>query len=225
MKKIILIIFFFILVLVIIIKLFLYNYEKRSQQEQFFSTYQLKPQEISLLKEGDIILRHGYGVVSDMIVETLNEDIDISHCAILKRKDTSWFVIHSVSQSLSKYDGVQTQDLASFIKESQKNSVVVVRYKNLNDSSLHKIALQADQYLQKHIPFDHSFDMSDSSTFYCTELLFFAFKNGANVDILNGKFREGSLDHLKFHLFLDTTNFNIIIDHHQRYNSANSSKK
>lgn len=217
MKKIIIIIFFLILICAIIIKLFLYNYEKRSQQEQFFSTYQLKPSEIALLKEGDIILRHGYGLVSDMIVKTLNEDIDISHCAILKKKDNTWFAIHSVSQSLSEYDGVQTQDLNSFIKESQQNSVVVVRYKNLNDTALHNVAIKADQYLQKRIPFDHSFDLSDSSKFYCTELLYYAFKNGANTDILDGKFRKGSLDHLKFHLFLDTTHFQIIIDHHQRF--------
>lgn len=203
----------------------MYNYEKSSLQEQFFSTYHLKSPEIELLKEGDIILRHGYGLVSDMIVETLNEDIDISHCAILKKKDSLWYAIHSVSQSLSENDGVQTQELTSFIKESQPNSVVVVRYKNLSDTLLHKIAVQADLYLQKHIPFDHAFDLSDSSQFYCTELLYFAFKNGANVDILDGKFRKGSVDHLKFHLFLDTAHFDVIIDHHERYKPTKPANK
>ncbi len=93
--------------------LFLYNY--RTEQEHSFSTYTLSKKEINLLQNGDIILRHGYGMASDIIVKTLNEKYDISHCAIICKDSNQINVIHSVSQSLSDFNGVQTQTLSRFI--------------------------------------------------------------------------------------------------------------
>ena len=80
----------------------------------------LSEDEITLIQDGDIILRHGNGLVSDLIVKSLHEEFDISHCAIITKKNNDFVVIHSVSQSLSDYDGVQSQSLKSFVKSSHK---------------------------------------------------------------------------------------------------------
>jgi len=206
----------------LIIWLFLFIYEYRSKQEQLFSNYSLSQSEIDSLRDGDIILRHGYGLVSDGIVETLNSDIDISHCAILTKDTNNQFlIIHSVSQSLSDYDGVQSQDLKSFIKDSKENSVIVVRYrfKPGDDSSM--IGKKAKFYLAKKVPFDMDFDLKDSSKIYCAELLWKIFKDYYHYDCFDTDHPElhSKNHHLTFHPFLDTNHFRTVINHHTRKKS------
>jgi uncharacterized protein YycO len=199
----------------------MYFYNKHSDQEQSVSYYHLSSDEISKLKDGDIILRHGYGLVSDMIVERLGEEYDISHCAIVCKDSSGIIVIHSVSSSISPHDGVQSQELEPFIRDSQKNSVIIVRYKpkdKIKDNS--GISRRARKYLKEEIPFDNSFDINDSSEFYCTELLWKCFLDEYGDDILLDHYNKRK-DHMRFDTFLDTTRFEIIINHHLRKGKVN----
>jgi uncharacterized protein YycO len=217
MKRKIIIFFIVIISLIIGIYLFLLIYDYHSQQEQIVSRYTLSKKEISLLHDGDIILRHGYGFVSDMIVETLNDSSGLSHCAILTQYKGHWIVIHSVSSTLSDVDGVQWQDLATFVSQSKRNSIVVVRYKHVrNDSDLARIGTRAKYYLKRKIPFDNAFNLNDSTAFYCSELLWRVFKDEYHVDIFESKYQQKHYDYMKFDTFLDTSNFKIIIDHRKR---------
>jgi hypothetical protein len=217
-KKTLIIIFIVLASLVLLSYLFLRLYDYRSEQEQIVSKYTLSTDELSLLKEGDIILRHGYGFVSDMIVETMNDSIGISHCAILTTDtNKNWMIIHSVSSTLTDIDGVQSQLLKPFINDSKKNSVVVVRYKHAkNDSDLARIGQRAKYYLKKQVPFDESFNPDDSTEIFCSELLWKVFKDTYNTDIYQPEYKAEPYDYLKFDCFLDTSNFEIIIDHRKR---------
>ncbi|MCK9611473.1 MAG: YiiX/YebB-like N1pC/P60 family cysteine hydrolase [Bacteroidales bacterium] len=197
------------------LRLFLHAYENRSMQEQSFFSYTLTKEEINKIHDGDLILRHGYGLVSDLIVEQLGEKYDISHCAIVCKDDTNYSIIHSVSSTLSDVDGVQSQDLKSFIKDSHYNSVIVIRYKPQINKPLSAISKRAKDYLAKKIPFDNAFNIDDSSEFYCTELPWKIILNEFHDDIMAGKNNERK-DHLRFDTFLDSTKFEIIINHHLR---------
>jgi len=197
--------------------LFLLIYEYRSHQEQIVSNYTLSKKEVSLLHDGDIILRHGYGFVSDMIVESLNDSSGLSHCAILTNYKGHWIVVHSVSSTLTDVDGVQWQDLNTFVNQSKKNSLVVTRYKNAkNDSDRARIGSRALYYLQRKLPFDNAFDLFDTTAIYCSELLWRVFKDDFHVDIFESKYRAEHYDYMKFDTFLDTANFEVIIDHRKR---------
>ena len=217
MKRKLIIFFIVIAGLALLIYLFLLIYEYRSRQEQIVSRYTLSPKEISLLHDGDIILRHGYGFVSDMIVKTLNDSSGLSHCAILTQYKGHWIVIHSVSSTLSDVDGVQWQDLNTFVSQSKKNSLVVMRYKHVkNDSDAARIGARAKYYLQRKIPFDNAFDIKDTTAFYCSELLWRVFKDEFHIDIFEAKYSKKHYDYMKFDTFLDTSNFKMIIDHRKR---------
>ena len=218
MKRIIVVIFIIFLSMAASVRLFLYAYENRSMQEQSFYKYALSKEEINKIQDGDIILRHGYGFVSDMIVERLHEKYAISHCAIVCKDDTSCMVIHSVSSSLSDIDGVQSQELNSFIQDSHYNSVIVIRYKPKINKPLSAISRKAKYYLAQQIPFDNAFNINDSSEFYCSELLWKVILNEYGDDIMLGKNNERK-DHLRFDTFFDTTKFEIIINHQLRKNS------
>jgi len=218
LKRAFLIVFIVLAFLIASSYLFLRHYNYYSEQEQIVSKYTLTKKELSLLKEGDIILRHGYGFVSDMIVETKNDSIGLSHCAILTKDDNGkWMIIHSVSSTLTPIDGVQSQPLQPFINDSKKNTVVVVRYKHVkNDSDLARIGSRAKYYLKKQVPFDARFDLNDSTKFYCSELLWKVFKDEYHVDIFKPENRAEPYDPMTLDCFLDTTNFEIIIDHRTR---------
>lgn len=211
-----------IIIIIILTWLFLFIYEKRSKQEQLFSTYSLTEKEIEKIKDGDIILRHGYGLVSDMIVKSLNDNLDISHCAIVSKNDTGIAVIHAVSQSLSDYDGVQSQDLPTFIRDSKENSVIVLRYKFKKNENTDRIAEKANYYLEERKPFDHSFNLGDTSEFYCTELIWRIFKDEYDIDLFRNRYGKSTQEHLKFDLFLDTTFFDVIINHHDSHQEDKS---
>lgn len=207
MKKIILI----IVVIIVSVVLFLFTYEFVSKQEQFFSSYSLSKQEISSLKEGDIVLRHGFGFVSDAIVKSLHEIYDISHCAIITNSDSGLIVIHSVSQSLSDFDGVQCQKLNHFIRDSHTNSVIVSRFK---DTTLLKAtAERAKYYFNKHVPFDNKFNIEDNSEIYCSELIWLIYKDVYNIDLFKDQYLRGDYDYARFETFWDTTKFDIILNH------------
>lgn len=179
--------------------------------------YTLSPEEKNLIQEGDIILRHGYGMVSNIISKTLKEEYSLSHCAIVVKDSLdNYKVVHSVSQSISDYDGVQIQDFNLFINDSKPNSVIIVRYKALEEDHKAMVREKTMKFLNQQIPFDHKFDISDTTEFFCTELIWRVFLDLFNDDILDSENYKGSLSAFKFAFFLDPRRFEIIINHHHR---------
>ncbi len=207
-----------ILVFIAAFALFLLTYDLRSEQKQHYENYDLTEEEYAMLKDGDLILRHGYGLVSDGIANTMNEEFHVSHCAILVQSDTAihgFRVIHSVSQSLSPWDGVQEQHFPRFIKDSQRNSIMVVRFKHVNDSTRHIISDAALSYLDRRVPFDHAFDISDTNKLYCSELPWLIIKNEFGIDIFKDQYNEEK-DHMKFSNFWNPEHFEVVFNHNER---------
>ncbi|MDD3876817.1 MAG: YiiX/YebB-like N1pC/P60 family cysteine hydrolase [Bacteroidales bacterium] len=202
-----------ILILLQAFYLYMKTYDYTSEIKRVKTNYRLTKSEIAMLQDGDIILRHGYGFVSDMIVETLKDNYDVSHCAIFVKDDSTNNVIHAVSQSLSEYDGVQIQSLRRFINDSKKNSVIVLRYKTKPNESHSAISERARYYLDKKIPFDSGFDIKDSTEFFCTELIWKVFLDAYNVDIYEGKYDRTGSEFLKFDIFFNPELFEVVFSH------------
>lgn len=198
--------------------LYFLTYNARSNATRDIVHYDLTPEEYALLKDGDLILRHGYGMVSDGIVQALNDEYHVSHVGILVSCDTcshGFKIVHCVSQSLYPVDGVQEQSFPQFLWDSQLNSIMVVRFKLANDSTRHLISQKALEYLERKVPFDHSFDINDTNSLYCSELPWLVLKHAFNVDIFEGKdFKK--YDHLKFSVFWDPKYFDVVINHNVR---------
>lgn len=151
------------------------------------------------VKSGDIILRKSYGLISDLIVAQLNDTLDISHCGIIIKDSSGTFkVIHSLSDKVSDVDGVQVCELDNFMKDSQLKTVRVVRYKNADS---HKIALMAQDYLRRKVPFDDDFNSKDTTTLFCSELPVLIIRNCFGPDISNGAEKP------EFSMFLQTNYF------------------
>jgi len=205
-----------IISLIGILYLFVKFYDYTSEKKRVRVNYSLSKEEIAQLQDGDIILRHGYGFVSDMITKKLSDGTNVSHCAIFVKDDTSMNVIHSVSQSLSNFDGVQMQDLKRFINDSKKNSVVVVRYKTKENEDRSLIGKRARYYLNKRIPFDNSFDIKDSTKFFCAEFIWKVLKDSYNIDIFEDKYGKDNSEFLKFDIFFNPKYFEVVFSHQKQ---------
>ncbi len=174
------------------------------------SNYALSAEETALLQDGDIILRRGSGMVSDMIAKLLNEDHDLSHCGVVARRNGNFYVVHAVSNSLSEVDGMQVHPLGRFVAQSKPGSVVVTRLRTDHDRS--GISRRAVHYLKQEVPFDHHFDLADSSKIYCSELIWRIVREEFGVDIFAGATAD-ELAPYRFANFLDPELFEVVLDH------------
>jgi len=212
--------YFLLLIISLFVLILLFSCEhahKPREQEYLNMGYQLSSEEVEKIQDGDIIMRQGYGIVSSIILETLKEDIPLSHIGIIvENSEGEYDVIHSVSRMISDYDGIQIDNLKKFISHSRNNSVLITRYKNDDGSkaSGREISNRAKYYLDKKVPFDHSFDFQDTTSFFCSELVWRILIDKFDDDIYES-YSKGSLrDRLKFEPFYDLNRFEIIVNHH-----------
>ncbi|MDR0602827.1 MAG: hypothetical protein LBG80_00815 [Bacteroidales bacterium] len=199
------------IILMVVIS-FLFIRQQENNREELTNTYQLSPDEIASLQEGDIIFRHGFGLISDAIVRCSEEDFPISHCGIIVKDSAgNLFVIHTVSNTLAAIDGLQKDNLKTFVKGSCPNSMLVTRYNYENDTLQKQIAEQANFYLLQQIPFDHHFDCSDTTAFFCTEFIRNVFFNAIHVDLYD----EQKRDCMSFSPLYNPMRFTIVLNHHE----------
>lgn len=201
------IIFAFVAVVLLVVVFF---YQK-GQQRQYICHDRLSADEVSQLRAGDIILRKGFGVVSASIAKALDEDFSVSHCGIVDADSNGGLrVIHSVSASLSDFDGLQECSIREFCRESREKSLIVVRFRDTSDVPLASLAKTAQKYLDRKIPFDGVFDLSDNAEMYCSEMVYCAMRETFGYDIYPDKSKT---EVVKFTPFFDTTRFYRVINH------------
>ena len=210
LKKILKYIVFFVLTIIFAFWLFRTIYNKIEQRKEKAVSYILPDSEKALIHNGDIILRYGHGLVSDYIVEKLNEPFTISHCGIIRKNGKKLEVIHSESSSFLSKEGIQVQDFDGFTDAGHKNSIIIVRYNRCDTSEYHKITDFAQKYLDKEIPFDYAFDPDDTTEMFCSEIIWHVFKDAFNRDIFLNK--NNKTDFNQFKNFYDSTQFDIIIN-------------
>ncbi len=187
-------------------------YEESEIKAEQHSQYRLTAQERALLKPGDIILRRGYGLVSRMIATKLDGKYALSHCGVVVQVNNELHVVHCLSSDYSEIDGVQTHELQAFVKQSRPGSLVVNR---LNDSTLHQPFVQAVmRYLHEGRKFDHDFDIFENEKIYCTELVWLALKDAANLDVYEGLYET---DHgwYSFDALFNAAHFSTILNHQE----------
>ncbi|NPA45161.1 MAG: hypothetical protein GXO49_06495 [Chlorobi bacterium] len=206
-------------ILIFALWLFRFIYNKIEYKKEKAITYILSDKEKKLINNGDIILRRGYGMISDYIVNSFNEKYKISHSGIIEKKDGKINVIHSESSSLLKTEGIQKQSLDEFTDAGHKNSVIIVRFNKCSDNEYNKITNRANYYLNKKIPFSYTLKPKDTTQMFCSEVIWHIFLDEFNVDIFSGK--NNKTDFYQFKNFWDTTYFDVIINHQNKKHLKN----
>ena len=213
------IVFSFFGILILLMLTFSCDNIESHKPEDRNNYYFLTTEEYDKIQDGDVVMRQGYGIVSTIILETLREEVPISHIGVISEDSKgNYYVIHSVSRSISPHDGIQIDKLENFINQSRPNSVLISRYgKAIEDSDFgKKISKRARYYLDKQIPFDHTFNLEDSTSFFCSELVWRILVDLFDDDVFDRYPTDNLREKLKFEPFYDSTRFEIVINHHKR---------
>jgi len=167
-----------------------------------------KPSIDSIIQEGDIIIKCGHGQISRLITKTLDEEIDISHSAILIKEKGELALLHSVSGTLAETDGVQKISLKKFLTDVKKGTFFILR-PEIDSTKTQLVVSQALSKLEEDIPFDHEFNNADSTEFYCSEFIQFIFEEGAGISCFETK-SISEKDIYMFNSIFSNPNFKVI---------------
>ncbi len=158
-----------------------------------------------LLQNGDIAIRKGGGPLSYHLMNSTKEDY--SHCGVVVKVDGVTRVIHTIGASASDdhTDGMQMQDLSVFVANAADSMLFFCR-PIFVDSANAKVTERAYYYLNQKIPFDHGFSVFTPENFYCTELLFYIFRDIGGKKIFDVMKKHKSYM-LMFSTFFNEENF------------------
>lgn len=203
--------------LLVAYKLFFY-FDKESEIKAVAKNRQytrLNTQELALIREGDFILRRGFGFFSDYVATKLNSGtVDVTHAGIVIKKDDRWQVVHALSSDVSDTDGVQVQSLNDFLAHSQPGKIIITRAKGTTAAFGNRVAAKAQSYLNCNIPFDHEGNYDDDSELFCTELIWKILEK----DLMHSKLPRQKEQRKQFFYSMmpmyNTKYFDIIINQH-----------
>lgn len=173
-------------------------------------TAALSATEISRLRTGDVLLRRGFGAVSEFISDFLGEPYPVTHCGLLiVHRSDSVQVLHTLSDE--DHDGIFYQPLADFLKESKENTLAVVRLK-VSESEKRQVLSEIERLRTKNIPFDMGFDDSDTTKMYCAELKRYVFRQVLGKDIMPDRARRMKIDVIRMSNFFNPEYFELVFN-------------
>ena len=142
------------------------------------------------LQEGDLAFRCGQGVFSHAIMSA-EEDPRYSHVGVLVKENGAWKVVHAVpgeSDFPGDFDRVKAETIEGFFAPDRAFRGCLV-HTGLADSTLvARLSREALQLACDSVRFDGSFDLADSTSLYCTELVWMLYRH-AGVDLSEGRRR------------------------------------
>ena len=171
----------------------------------------LSLEELEVLQEGDILLRKGFGSISDFIADFLDETYPITHCAfVINTENKSKQVLHTNSNE--SINSVYIESLEEYVQQSALGSLVLVRL-NCSAQKKAEVLQKAHQLLEKKIPFDMGFDDHDPKALYCIELMRNVFLDVFEEDLLPKRTHRNTIDVLSMDNFFNPTYFELIFNH------------
>ena len=117
------------------------------------------------LQTGDIVLRSGVGLWSELFRDNNEHDKRFSHVGVaLVEPDGECFVIHAEANDTTGSGTVYVMPLADYVRDS--DGIGIARLHTLDPA---KFAAAVRKY--EGTAFDWKFDADDHSSIYCTELV------------------------------------------------------
>ena len=140
------------------------------------------------LQSGDLVFRTGNSVASHTVTLTDQNSV-YSHVGMLLWTGKRWQVLHAVPnerESENEKDSVKLEDIGVFFRSDRASQGGIYRIPLAEDDTL-KLLQKGLTLYQQHLLFDNAFDDQESSAFYCTELVWFIYKNELDIDLSQGR--------------------------------------
>ncbi len=142
---------------------------------------------VDSLLAGDIVFRRGEGMASD-IVTYKDRDGKYSHVGIIVDSDSGLMVVHSVPGEHPQQSGsdvIRIEPINQFFAPEVSHNGEIMRI-DLDSEQRKRLSSLAIEKVSRKIPFDHNYDLTDTASLYCTELLQLLYKN-IGIDLAQGR--------------------------------------
>ena len=127
------------------------------------------------LREGDLLLRMGDGMESRVVAQL--SGVEYSHIALAHRGDTGWMAVHAVPGEVEEgqqYEYLKAEPLDRYYAVDRATSGAIVRVDCSDACAQGSVDFALDK-VNRQFQFDHKYSLSDSTRYYCTELIYRAY--------------------------------------------------
>ncbi|MFN8394432.1 MAG: hypothetical protein U0176_07145 [Bacteroidia bacterium] len=125
----------------------------------------------STLMDGDLVLRHSKGFVSDAILTFQTQDPQFSHSGIVRKKDGKTFVYHATGGEENVSQKMKCDQIAIYCHPAATYKFGVFRW-DLTDEQRERFVKRLDRWYDSGMEFDLDFDMTTNDKMYCSEMIY-----------------------------------------------------
>lgn len=129
----------------------------------------------TLLREGDLLLRMGEGWQSRMVAHLSGEEY--SHIALAHHGPKGWMAVHAVPDEIEpgeQHEYLKAEPLSQYYATHRAVGGAIARI-DCSEAYANRAVQYALDKVQRRFEFDHQYSLSDSTQYYCTELVYRAY--------------------------------------------------
>jgi hypothetical protein len=134
---------------------------------------------VSLLKQGNIVLRSGLGADSYMLSQMNRRDKTYSHCGIVLMENGYPFVYHCIGGEDVPDARLRKDSAKVFFTPLHNDGIAIVQY-NFNDKNVTDLMRVVTRFYQARPKFDLKFDLATDDALYCSEFVYKALNEAKN---------------------------------------------
>lgn len=127
-----------------------------------------------LLQTGDIVLRLGNDVISELFAALNVSDHSFSHCGIVFQENNEWVVYHSIGGEDNPDAAMRREKFSFFVRSAENKAFGICRYQ-LQNNQIERLHQKVQEWYKQKIPFDMQFNLQSNHRLYCAEMLFKAY--------------------------------------------------
>lgn len=150
--------------------------------------YQLfKMPDTLVLHTGDLAFRTGESMVSKSVTSVDTAGV-YSHVGMVIWYENQWCVLHAVPNERAtkqEKDSVKMEPIGVFFRSDRAVQGCICRLPLAPEDTL-RLWQEGQSVYSRKLLFDKAFDDKDSMAFYCSELVWFIYKQALGVDLTQG---------------------------------------
>jgi hypothetical protein len=126
---------------------------------------------ISLISNGDLVLRSGSDAISALFRKVNTKDKSYSHAGIVFIENGYPFVYNCIGSASDPHELLKRDSLKAYIDPYHNLGYAIYKY-HLSAGQIEKLHATVIQYFKERRTFDPYFDLQTDSSLYCTEFVY-----------------------------------------------------
>lgn len=127
--------------------------------------------DVSQLKDGDLVLRHSRGFVSDAILTFSTREPEFSHSGVIRKVDGKTYVYHATGGEENVPNDMKRDPIALYCHPASVFKFGIFRY-DIPQEEMDAFMAIMDENYNKGVQFDLDFDMTTEESMYCSEMIY-----------------------------------------------------